>query len=146
MGGPAAPSVAGRAQSAYRTGVALEAGLTASLDRTVADVHTAVALGSGDVPVLATPQVLAWCEEATVAAVAAGVTADETTVGMRVRLDHVRATPVGVVVRIEACLAKVEGRRLTFDVVASDDRGEIASGQVIRVLVDRGPFLDRAGA
>ena len=132
------------ARSAYRTGVTLQAGLTATFDRVVTDDHTAIALGSGDVPVLATPQVLAWCEEASVAAVADHLADDDSVVGMRVRMDHIRATPTGVAVHIEATLAKVEGKRLTFDVVASDDRGEIATGQVIRVVVDRARFLDRA--
>jgi len=112
----------------------------------VDEPHTAIALGSGDVPVLATPQVLAWCEEASVMAVADHLGAGESVVGMRVRLDHIRATPVGVSVSMTATLTKIEGKRLTFDVVAADDRGEIASGQVIRVVVDRARFLDRAGA
>lgn len=108
------------------------------------EADTAAALGSGDVPVLGTPRVVAWCEEATVVSLADNLGPGETAVGMRVRLDHVRATRVGACVSVRAELTKVEGRRLTFDVVATDDRGEVASGQVVRVVVDRQRFLDRA--
>ena len=54
-----------------------------------------MALGSGDVPVLATPRVVALVEEATVAAIAAALAPGQTTVGTRVELDHLAATPVG---------------------------------------------------
>lgn len=124
--------------------MALEAGLTFGFKREVTDAHTAVARGSGEVEVLATPQVMAWCEEATIAAIAGKLPTGETAVGMRVRIDHVRPTPVGALVEVRAELTKVEGRRLTFEVDASDSRGEIASGQVIRVVVDYDRFMDDA--
>ncbi len=131
-------------RSSYRTGVTLEAGLTGTLKRVVSHEHTAVARGSGDVDVLATPQVLAWCEEATMLAIAPVMNPAEAAVGMRVRFDHIRATPVGSAVDVEATLTVVEGRRLTFEVSAADARGEIAAGQVIRVIVDRDRFMERA--
>lgn len=76
--------------------------------------------------------------------IAPALTETQSAVGMRVRLDHVRATPVGASVHIEAELSRVEGRRLTFEVRAADARGEIATGQVIRVIVDRDRFMERA--
>lgn len=107
--------------------------------------HISTVFGSGDVEVLATPQVLAWCEGATVAAIADHLEAGTTTVGMRARIDHIRATPIGGRVTVEATLERVEGRRLTFDVAAYDDTDEeIASGQVVRVLVERDRFMARA--
>ena len=124
----------------------LEAGLRATAEHVVKESHTAIAMGSGDVAVLATPQVLAWCEQATVDSIAAALAETESAVGMRVRLDHVRATPVGASVPVEAELSRVEGRRLTFEVRAADARGEIATGQVIRVIVDRDRFLERASS
>lgn len=122
----------------------LQAGLTATCRHTVTDDDTAIARGSGDVAVLATPQVLAWCEGATVACIADELEPGQTTVGMRVRLDHLRPTPVGGSVTVEAVVALVEGRRLTFDVTATDDGGEIASGQIVRVQVDRDRFMEKA--
>jgi fluoroacetyl-CoA thioesterase len=128
----------------YRTVVSLEAGLSATRRHVVTHDHTALAHGSGDVAVLATPRVLAWCEEATMDAIAPVMVAEEAAVGMRVRMDHIRATPVGADVEVLATLTRVEGRRLTFDITASDDRGKIATGQVIRVIVDRERFMERA--
>lgn len=106
--------------------------------------HLAPALASGDVDVLATPMIVAWCEAATVEAVRAHIDAASTTVGMRVRIDHVAPTAAGRTVTASARLTQVEGQRLTFDVVAVDDADtEIARGQIVRVAVDRARFLDR---
>jgi len=109
----------------------------------VCDADTALALHSGEVPVLGTPRLIAACEEATVQAVAGLVPAGHTTVGMRVQLDHLAPTPVGGEVTAEARLEKIEGRRLTFSVSASDDRGLIAAGKVTRVVVDVDKFMDK---
>jgi predicted thioesterase len=109
----------------------------------VRDADTAVALRSGEVPVLATPRLIALCEEATVRAVTGQVPHGHTTVGMRVQLDHLAPTAVGQQVTAEARLDKIEGRRLTFSVSASDDRGLIAAGKVTRVVVDIDKFLDK---
>lgn len=93
---------------------------------------------------LATPQVLAWCEEATMLAIADHLAAEETTVGMRVTLDHVRPSSVGDVMTARATVEKVDGRRITFAVALLDDAGtEVASGSVVRVVVDRERFLGR---
>jgi fluoroacetyl-CoA thioesterase len=123
--------------------VPVEPGLNGSVAITVSDADTAEALRSGDVPVLATPRVLALCEEATVVALAGHLPAGVTSVGMRVQLDHVQPTAVGGRVEASALLEKVEGRRLTFVVQASDDRGTVAEGRVVRVLVERERFLDK---
>lgn len=121
----------------------VEPGLNGSVAITVSDADTAMALRSGDVPVLATPRVLALCEEATVVALAGQLPEGVTSVGMRVQLDHVQPTAVGGRVEATALLEKVEGRRLTFVVQASDDRGTVAEGRVVRVLVERDRFLDK---
>jgi predicted thioesterase len=109
----------------------------------VTDGDTALALGSGSVPVLGTPRVIALCEQASVAAVESALSPEQTTVGMRVQLDHLQPTPVGVEVVAEAVLEKQEGRRLTFHVTVNDPRGLVAAGRVTRVLVDRERFLDK---
>lgn len=122
----------------------IEPGLTGTVELTVTDGDTATAVGSGDVDVLATPRVLALCEEASLLALAGSLAPGETSVGMRVQLDHVQPTAVGGHVTAEATLEKVEGRRLTFTVHAHDARGLIAVGRVTRVVVEVERFLDKA--
>ncbi|HET6213742.1 MAG TPA: hotdog domain-containing protein [Micromonosporaceae bacterium] len=122
----------------------LQAGLVARVELTVTDADTAQALGSGDVPVLGTPRVLALAEAATVAATAAHLDPGWTTVGTRVDLAHRAPTPVGRTVVAEATLTKVDGRRLLFEIVVRDGDAVSADGRVERVLVDRHTFLDKA--
>jgi predicted thioesterase len=105
---------------------------------------TAQALGSGDVPVLATPRLLAWLEAATVAAIDEHLPTGTTTVGVRVHVEHLRATRPGGAVTARATLVGVDGALLTFDVHAEDERGEVlARGNVTRAVVDRDRFLAR---
>lgn len=110
----------------------------------VGDDDTAIALHTGEVPVLATPRVIALCEEAAIAAVADQIPPGHTTVAMRVQVDHLAPTSVGSSVAAEATLDKVEGRRLTFTVSASDGAGLVAAGRVTRVVVDTDQFLEKA--
>lgn len=119
-------------------------GLHGSAKLIVADDDTALAMRSGDVPVLATPRVIALCEEAAVAAIVEHVPTGQTTVGMRVQVDHLAPTSVGTQVAAEATLEKVEGRRLTFTVTVSDPCGLVAAGKVTRVVVETERFLDKA--
>jgi fluoroacetyl-CoA thioesterase len=120
-------------------------GLRAGFPYTVTEADTALAAGSGDVPVLATPRVLALAERASVDAVAGQLDAGATTVGARVELEHLRATPVGATVTVEAVLERVDGRRLEFAVRVVDGERLAARGWVIRVVVDRAAFLRGAG-
>jgi len=129
--------------AAYCTRVPLQPGLAASIALAVRDADTAQALLSGEVPVLATPRLIALCEEASLAAIAGQVPDGHTTVGMRVQLDHLAPTAVVHTVKAEARLDKIEGRRLTFSVSASDERGLIAAGKVTRVVVDVEKFMDK---
>jgi fluoroacetyl-CoA thioesterase len=118
-------------------------GSRARVEHVVAEADTAVAIGSGDVPVLATPRVIALCEQATVAAISGQLGPELSTVGMRVQLDHLQPTAVGQAVIAEATLEKVEGRRLTFLVTVNDSRGLLAAGKVTRVIVERERFLEK---
>ncbi|MDG4799834.1 hotdog domain-containing protein [Micromonospora sp. WMMD980] len=122
----------------------LAPGMTARVELTVTDADTALALGSGDVPVLGTPRVVALAEAATVAAVAPGMPAGSTSVGVRVELEHRAATPVGRTVSAHAELVKVDGRRLVFEVTVTDGSAVAAQGRVERALVDRQRFVERA--
>lgn len=107
---------------------------------TVTDAATATALGSGDVDVLGTPRVVALCEEATVAAVRGHLGDDETTVGVRVELEHLRPTLVGADVTASATLTGVDRLRLRFDVEATEDGQVVARGTVERAVVSRSRF------
>ncbi len=119
-----------------------EPGLAARLELTVTEADTAIVVRSGDVPVLATPRIVALCEEAAMKAIEGQLGDDETTVSMRIQLDHLVPAAVGDTVTATAKLDKVEGRRLKFAVSVSDDRGLVAAGKVTRVVVERQRFLD----
>ncbi len=133
-----------RRGAAYRTQVPLSPGLHGSAKLIVSDADTAIALKSGDVAVLGTPRLIALVEEAALGAVAESLPAGQTTVGMRVQVDHLAPTNVGSAVAAEATLEKVEGRRLTFTVSVTDHCGLVAAGKVTRVIVETERFLDKA--
>jgi fluoroacetyl-CoA thioesterase len=120
------------------------AGASASVAHPVTDADSAEALGSGDLPVLGTPRVLAWAEEATCAAVAPALDDASTSVGTSVRLEHQQPSPVGATVNVRAELTRIEGRLLHFEISAEHDDGQVvARGEVTRTVVDRERFLRR---
>lgn len=122
----------------------LSPGLHGSAKLVVTLADTALALKSGEVEVLGTPRVIALAEEAAVAALADRLPAGQTTVGIRVQIDHLAPTNVGSSVAAEATLEKVEGRRLTFTVSVSDHCGLVAAGKFTRVIVETDRFLENA--
>jgi len=124
--------------------VNVEVGLRGEAELVVGDADTAVALRSGSVPVLATPRVIALCEEAAVDAVDGRLPEGHTSVGMRVQFDHLQPTAIGDRVVAEALLERIEGRRLTFTVSASDSKGLVGAGKVTRVVVDVQTFVDKS--
>jgi fluoroacetyl-CoA thioesterase len=124
----------------------LEPGVEAAFRYTVTGADTAAAVGSGEVPVLATPRVFALAEQATVAAVAGALEVGATTVGTRVELDHLAPSLVGADLEVDAVLEWVAGRRLVFAVRLRDGDRLVASGHVIRVVVDTAAFLRDAGS
>jgi len=123
----------------------METGQAATLQFEVTDADTAAAVGSGDLPVLGTPRLLAWCEAATCAAIAETLEPSRTSVGTRVSLEHLAASPVGERVEVEASVAYVDGRLVRFSVAAShvSDGRVVGTGEVTRVVVDRERFLSR---
>jgi len=122
----------------------VQAGIHGVVELVVTQADTAAAIGSGDVPVLATPRLIALCEQAACQAVAEALGPGDTTVGLRVEFTHVAPTRVGSVVRADATLDRVEGRRLLFTVSASDSCGLVGAGKMTRAVVGRGQFLDKA--
>ena len=111
----------------------LEKGLK-HISRTVVQPDNfALTMGSGDLPVLATPALVALMENAAMLAVAAELPEGATTVGAKMDMTHVRPS--------EATLVEVEGRKLTFSLVARDSADVIGEGTHIRYIVDRAKFL-----
>ncbi len=96
----------------------LAVGLRATVRAVVSQANTAASMGSGDVPVLATPRLLALAEAATVAAVAPHLGAGQTSVGTAARLEHRRPSPLGAELWVEAELTQVDGPRLVFMFIA----------------------------
>jgi predicted thioesterase len=122
----------------------ISTGMRAQRTFTVTIDDTAASLRSGDLDVLATPRLLAWCEQTTCEAVGPELRDQDTTVGTRVSLEHLAASAVGARITITAEVTYVDGRLLTFSVAATDSAGRlVANGEVRRVTVDRERFLSR---
>ncbi len=122
----------------------IEPGLRGTAELTVTAADTAEALGSGTVPVLGTPRVVALSEEAIVNALAEHLEPGTSSVGMRVQIDHLQPSVIGTPIEAEAVLETVKGRRLSFAVSVCDPRGLVAAGRVTRVIVDVDRFMDNA--
>jgi fluoroacetyl-CoA thioesterase len=116
----------------------------AEIDHVVTEADTAIALRSGDVPVLGTPRVVALCEEAAVLILAGLLTAGQTSVSSRAEIAHVAPVAVGTLVRANATLERSEGRRLVFNVSVTDACGLVAAGKLTRIIVDREQFIRKA--
>ena len=112
----------------------------------VTEHNTACAVGSGLVPVFATPYMVALMENAAVNAVQAGLNEGEGTVGTHLDVSHDAATPVGMKVWAEAELTAVEGKKLTFTVRAFDEAGPIGGGTHERFIITVDRFLAKAEA
>lgn len=121
----------------------LKIGLSASATTTVCAANTAAAMKSGSLPVFATPAMCALMEEAACAAVNPCLDKGTGSVGTCLSISHMRATPVGVTVTATATLTAIADRKLTFSVVAADDRGLIGSGSHERFLINNEKFLAR---
>ncbi|MBE6944782.1 MAG: dihydrolipoamide acyltransferase [Ruminococcaceae bacterium] len=118
-------------------------GMKGTVYNTVEKEDTAREVGSGDLLVFATPCMVAMMEGAACAAIEEALKETQTTVGVGLSIEHTAATPVGLDVRAEAEVTAVEGKKITFQVVAYDEAGEIGKGTHVRVLVDSQRFLDK---
>ncbi|MGO8871579.1 MAG: thioesterase family protein [Acidimicrobiales bacterium] len=116
-------------------------GLSARVELQVTAADTAEAYRSGTVPVLATPRLMALCEEASCKAVEGSLPDSSTSVAKRVQFDHLVPVGVGGTVWADATLDRIEGRRLVFTLSVSESAGLVAAGKLIRVIVDREAFL-----
>ena len=125
--------------------MSLRPGLAATQAHVVTEEDTALAVGSGSLPVLGTPRLLAWCEAATCAAIADELDEGSTSVGTRISLEHTAPSAVGATLEVTASVVHVDGRLLRFTVAARQDGRLVGSGEVTRVVVDAERFLARIG-
>ncbi|HZS79530.1 MAG TPA: thioesterase family protein [Ktedonobacteraceae bacterium] len=123
--------------------MALTIGLTGEATTTVVHENTAAAVGAGGVEVFATPMMIALMENASWRAVADHLEPGYVTVGTRVDVRHLAATPLGQQVRATAKLLEIDGRRLVFEVEAFDEQRKIGEGQHERFIVNLERFLKK---
>ena len=121
--------------------MSIEVGVKGRAETVVTQNNTAQAVGSGLVPVFATPWMIALMENAAVNAVQAQLAPDEGTVGTRLDVTHDAATPIGMKVWAEAEVTAVEGRKLTFAVTAWDEAEKIGGGTHERFIIKPERFL-----
>ncbi len=119
----------------------MELGLTHTSTLVVAEAQTAMAMGSGDLPVLATPAMVALMENAAMKAVAEELPEGCTTVGGLIEAQHLSPSPVGASVEATAILTEVKGRKLTFGIEAREGEKIIGKAKHIRFVVERKGFM-----
>ena len=121
----------------------LEKGLKHTSRTVVLPDNFALAMGSGDLPVLATPALVALMENAAMKAVQPELPEGSTTVGAFIETTHVKPSALGEEVSATAVLENVEGRKLAFKVTASDTKGVVGEATHIRYIVDRERFMSK---
>ena len=119
-------------------------GSSAETTTIVNSTKTASSVGSGTLPVFGTPFMIALMEKATTNAVVDFLENDETTVGTGIHISHVKASGIGSVVTANAVVKAVDGRKITFDVVAKDKEEEIiGKGTIERFVVNETKFMEK---
>mgnify|MGYP005840644373 FL=1 len=121
----------------------LREGLTGKRELLVEEKHTAAHLGSGGVPVFATPMMVLAMEEAALNAVDHLLGDNQVTVGYHLDVKHLAATPLGMKVRTEARLVKIDGKMLHFIVEAFDEKEKIGEGTHIRAIINLEKFKEK---
>lgn len=142
--GPTSPQQSPDSGNTDSRAAAPEVGLTGRQELVVSEADSGITFGSGDVPVLATPRVIALAEAATIAALTGRLPEGQTSVGTSVSLRHRAPSPVGRTVEAVAELVEIDDRRLTFDVRVVDGETTVAEGRIERTVVDRERFLRHA--
>ena len=121
----------------------IQEGLTHTSQLTVTDAVTAIAMGSGDMPVLATPAMMALMENAALLAVAQHLPEGCTTVGGHIASSHLKPSKLGDTVTATATVTHVEGKKIEFKVEARCGDVLLGEGSHLRFVVDRDKFLSR---
>lgn len=121
-------------------------GSSAETTTIVNSTNTAITAGSGSLPVFGTPYMIALMEKATCNAVFDFLEEDETTVGTNINVSHSKASGIGTVISAKATVAECDGRRITFEVTATDNTGDIiGKGSIERFVVNTSKFMKRVG-
>lgn len=123
--------------------IMIEIGLKHTSELTVTDAVTAVKVGSGDMPVLATPMMMALMENAAMLAVRDALPEGCTTVGGHIESSHLKPSKVGNVIRAEAEVTKVDGKKIVFKVSAYSGDILLGEGTHLRFIVDRDKFMSK---
>ena len=121
-------------------------GMTNAAEDFVTEENTALALKSGSLKVFATPAMICLIERAAAELVEKNLPPESTSVGISLDIKHTAPTPPGMTVRAEVKIISVDGRKIVFDAVAFDTRGEIGRGSHERFIVDRAKFQAKADA
>ena len=121
----------------------LQEGLTHTSELTVNEAVTAIAMGSGDMPVLATPSMMALMENAAMLAVAEHLPEGSTTVGGHITSSHLKPSKLGDTVTATATVTKVEGKKIEFKIEAHCGETLLGEGTHLRFIVDREKFISR---
>lgn len=124
--------------------MSITVGLKGRSDTVVTEHNTANAIGSGLVPVFATPYMIALMENAAANSLLPYLAEDEGTVGTHLDVAHTSATPIGMKVWAETTVTAVEGKKITFEVAAYDEAGQIGHGTHERFVIKPGKFLAKA--
>lgn len=124
--------------------VTLTTGASAHAELDVTDADTALAVGSGDVPVLATPRLIELCERAACEALRGHLGPGQTSVGFRVEVTHLVPVMVGRRITAVASYERSDGKRVMFNVSVTDKCGLVAAGKVVRVVLDTEAFMEKA--
>lgn len=122
----------------------IKIGQTATVQMVVEQKDTAQAFGSGEVKVFATPMMIGLMENAALKAVDPHLPQGYATVGIHLDVKHLAATPVGMTVRAEATLIAMEGKKLTFEIVAYDALEKIGEGTHQRYIIPFEKFVAAA--
>lgn len=122
----------------------LKEGIKGYCEAVVTEGTTAIRMGSGELKVFATPAVSALAEEAAWKSVAHELEEGQGSVGTYMELYHTAPTPVGMKVKCETKLIKVDRRRLVFEFAVFDEKEEIAHGVHERFIVDNDKFQKKA--
>lgn len=124
----------------------IEVGLKNSAESIVTETDTALSVGSGSLKVLATPKMLALIEKAAAELLEKNLPTEYTSVGILLNVKHTSPSPVGIKYFAEVEIIEVDGRKIIFEVVAKDERGEIGRGNHERFIVEREKFQAKANA
>lgn len=121
----------------------IKPGITSEKSFQVEEQHSAIQVGSGGVPVLATPWMIAFMENTAFNLLEDLLPEGASSVGVLVEVRHLAPTPIGASARVQAEITEVEGSRVSFNLQAWDEHEPIGSGRHQRVIIDKCLFLKR---